>query len=221
MKLCESASPDRSIGERKARARLTTDLAGETADNPTPWDVSAGSHAAGACNSESTETVARSATGGNDSFVAGPASSQCGLTSTGNHIAGCAGTAPGRTTVRKALIQCHTPNCGAHYVALLQNEAPPTAPLCIECGTPLPPTVDGEFVYFAVSPSTSASRMGQAAPDRTAAEPRSNTPPTSAQTAKTAPFLIVKSLEPSFKSRWQTLSSRVMAYPAACYRFLI
>jgi hypothetical protein len=57
MKLCESASPDRSIGERKARARLTTDLAGETADNPTPWDVSAVSHAAGACNSESTELL--------------------------------------------------------------------------------------------------------------------------------------------------------------------
>jgi hypothetical protein len=123
--------------------------------------------------------------------------------------------------VRKTLIQCHTPNCGAHYVALLQNEAPPTAPRCIECGTPLPPTVEGEFVYFAVSPSTSASRMMQAAPDRTAAEPRSMTPLTSAGAAKMAPFLIVKSLQQSFKSRWQTLSSRVMAYPAACYRSLL
>jgi hypothetical protein len=105
--------------------------------------------------------------------------------------------------MRKTLIQCHNPNCGAPYVALLQNEAPPTAPRCIECDTPLPPTVEGEFVYFAVPPSTSASRMMQAAPDRTAAMPRPITPLTSARAARMAPLLIVKSLQQSFKSRWQ------------------
>jgi hypothetical protein len=106
-------------------------------------------------------------------------------------------------TVRKTLIQCHKPNCGARHVALLQNEAPPTAPLCTECDTPLPPMVAGEFVYFAVSSSTSASRMMQAAPDRTAAKPRSMTPLTSDRAARMAALLIVKSLQQSFKSRWQ------------------
>jgi hypothetical protein len=105
--------------------------------------------------------------------------------------------------VRKTSIQCQNPNCRARYVALLQNEAPPIAPLCIECDTPLPPTVAGEFVYFAVSPSTSESRTMQAAPDRTAAMPRSIAPLTSARPAKMAPLLIVKSLQQSFKSRWQ------------------
>jgi hypothetical protein len=105
--------------------------------------------------------------------------------------------------VRKTSIQCQNPNCGAPYVALLQNEAPPIAPLCIECHTPLPPTVAGEFVYFAVSPSTSASRMMQAAPDRTAAMPRPITPLTFAPAGMMAPLLIVQSLQQSFKSRWQ------------------
>ena len=108
--------------------------------------------------------------------------------------------------MRKTLIQCQEPNCRARYVALLQNEAPPTAPLCIECDTPLPPTVAGEFVYFAVSPSTSACRVMQAAPDRTAAIPRSITPVPSARAARIAPLLIVKSLQQSFKSRWQRCS---------------
>ena len=103
----------------------------------------------------------------------------------------------------KTLIQCQNPNCGARYVALLQNEAPPTAPRCIECDTPLPPTVAGEFVYFAVSPSTSGWRMMQAAPDRTATIPRSITPVISARAARMAPLLIVKSLQQSFRSRWQ------------------
>jgi len=123
--------------------------------------------------------------------------------------------------VRKTLIQCQKPHCRAPHVALLQNEAPPTAPLCIECDTPLPPTVAGEFVYFAVSPSTSASRMMQAEPDLTAAMPRSITPLTSARAARMAPLLIVKSLQQSFKSRWATLFSRAIAYPAACYRSLL
>ena len=105
--------------------------------------------------------------------------------------------------MRKTLIQCQNPNCGTRHVALLQNEPPPTAPLCIECHTPLPPTVAGEFVYFAVSPSTSESRTMQAAPDRTAAMPRLIAPLTCARPAKMAPLLIVKSLQQSFKSRWQ------------------
>jgi hypothetical protein len=105
--------------------------------------------------------------------------------------------------VSKTLIQCQKPNCRARYVALLQNEAPPTAPLCIECDTPLPPTVAGEYVYFAVSPSTSAWRMTQAAPDRTAAIPRSIAPVTSPRSARMAPLLIVKSLQQTFRSRWQ------------------
>jgi hypothetical protein len=123
--------------------------------------------------------------------------------------------------VQKAFIQCHTPHCRAHYVALLQNEAPPTAPRCIKCNTPLPPKVEGEFVYFAVSPSTSVSRMMQVALDRNAAERRSIAPLTSARTERVAPFLIVKRLQQSFKSRWQTLSSRVMAYPATSDRPLL
>jgi hypothetical protein len=38
------------------------------------------------------------------------------------------------------------------YLALLRNETPPTAPLCVECDTPLPPIVDGRFVYFVLAP---------------------------------------------------------------------
>jgi hypothetical protein len=163
-------------------------------------------HTAGASNSESTEAVARFATGGNDSLllVAETASSPHRLTEQWQPTSQCMcrAQARGRTTVRKTSIQCQKPNCGARYVALLQNEAPPTAPLCIECNTPLPPTVEGEFVYFAVSPSISASRTMQAAPDRTAAMPRSIAPLTSARAARMAPLLIVKSLQQSFKSRW-------------------
>jgi hypothetical protein len=163
--------------------------------------------AAGASNSESTDAVARFATGGNDSLVlvAGTASFPHRLTEHWQPTSQvrARAQAQGRMTVRKTLIQCQKPNCRAPYVALLQNEAPPTAPLCIECDTPLPPTVSGEFVYFAVSPSTSASRMMQAAPDRTAAMPGSITPLASARAARMAPLLIVKSLQQSFKSRWQ------------------
>ena len=122
--------------------------------------------------------------------------------------------------MRKTSIQCPNPNCRAHYVALLQNEPPPTPPLCIECDTPLPPTVAGEFVYFAVSPATSASRTMQAAPDPTAAMPRSITPLASAPAARMAPLSVVKSLQQSFKSRWQRFS-RAIANPAACYRSLL
>jgi hypothetical protein len=45
--------------------------------------------------------------------------------------------------------------------------------------------------------------MMQAEPDRTATTPRSMSPPTPAQAVRTAPRLIVKSLQQSFKSRWQ------------------
>jgi hypothetical protein len=61
--------------------------------------------------------------------------------------------------VRKTSIQCSNPNCRARHIALLQTEAPPTAPLCVACETPLPSTAEGQFVYFAVSPSGSVSWM--------------------------------------------------------------
>lgn len=126
------------------------------------------------------------------------------------HITTCVQRTRGRTTVRKTLIQCQNPNCGTRHVALLQNEPPPAAPRCIKCDTPLPPTVEGEFVYFAVSPSTTKSRAieSQAAPDLTAAMPRAIAPLTCARPAKMAPLLIVKSLQQSFKSRWQRIRRR-------------
>ena len=123
--------------------------------------------------------------------------------------------------MRKTLIQCQNPNCGTRHVALLQNEPPPAAPRCIECDTPLPPTVAGEFVYFAVSPSTSKSRAiesrtMQAAPDLTAAMPRAIAPLTCARPAKMAPLLIVKSLQQSFKSRWQRHPQARKHIPQPC-----
>ena len=149
--------------------------------------------------------VARFATGGNDSLVAGTTSPHAGSKEdTGNpHRKYVQGRTGGGRPLRKILIQCQKPNCRAHHVALLQNEPPPTGPLCIACNTPLPPTVDGEFVYFAVSASTSTSRTMQAAPDHTAATPRSVAPLTSTQAARMAPLLIVKSLQQSLRSRWQ------------------
>jgi hypothetical protein len=53
----------------------------------------------------------------------------------------------------RVMIQCQNPNCRARYTALLRNEAPPTAPICIECDMTLPTTIEGEFVYSILSPS--------------------------------------------------------------------
>jgi hypothetical protein len=49
-------------------------------------------------------------------------------------------------------IQCKSPNCRARYTALLRNDAPPTAPICIECDMTLPTTIQGEFVYYILTP---------------------------------------------------------------------
>lgn len=117
--------------------------------------------------------------------------------------------------MRKTSIQCQKPNCGTRHVALLQNEAPPVAPRCIACDTPLPPTVTGEFVYFAVAPSTSESRTMQAAPDRDAAPDCVDCSPPLRSARDNGPSLDRQERAAVLQVAVATPSSGAIAYPTA------
>ena len=43
------------------------------------------------------------------------------------------------------LVKC--PNCGAQFIAVLRDDAPEKAPICVECDALLPPVIEGRYLY--------------------------------------------------------------------------